>query len=138
MINTATVAAIIFTNHRGIIDWADANAARLLNVSPNYCAGRDLLAAFAQDRLEVLRAVVAAVSGDVVRGEGFIRPRERRPCPVTFKLVMDTGDHRFFQWTFEVAESAMTPLPRRLRLVRNTQYSIRRYLINPALLAWWR
>ena len=118
MNSTATIAATILTNHRGIIDWADANAARLLNVSPNYCAGRDLLTAFAQDRLDVMRAILAAVSGEVVRGEGFIRPRERRPCPVTFKLAMYAGDHRFFQWTFEVDESAMTPLPRRLRLVQ--------------------
>jgi hypothetical protein len=92
------VVATILTTRRGVIDWADSEAAQLLNVSVRSCHGRDLIMAFAQDRLSAIAAMRAAVDGAVMEGEGVIRPQERRPRPVNFTVTLDSADARFLKW----------------------------------------
>jgi hypothetical protein len=69
--------------------------------------------------MDVIRAMDAAASGSVVRGEGFIRPQNRRLCPVVFKVMPDSDADEFLKWVFEVDEKALSPVPRPtyLRLV---------------------
>jgi hypothetical protein len=98
--------ATIFTTRDGVIEWTDAGAPALLNVSARCCLGRNLVAAFAQNRLSVIAAMRDAAAGDVVRGEGIIRPRERKPRPVLFTVTLDPDDQRSLKWVFEVSQSA--------------------------------
>jgi hypothetical protein len=117
------IVATFFTTEDGTIGWADAGGARLLNVSANGCLGRNLVTSFAQDRVDVVQAMHAAISGSVIRGEGFIRPLNRRLCPVVFKVMPDPDTEELLKWVFEVDERALNPLPRPeyLRLVHSTR-----------------
>jgi hypothetical protein len=119
----SVVVATFFTTEDGTIGWADAGGARLLNVSAKGCLGRNLITSFAQDRIDVVQAMHAAISGSVIRGEGFIRPLNRRLCPVLFKVMPDPATEELLKWVFEVDERALNPIPRPeyLRLVPSTR-----------------
>ena len=106
--STSPVIAIFVTTHDGIIDWADENAAQLLNVSVPGCRGRNLITAFGQDRWTAIEAMGSASSGADITGRGVIRPRERKPRSVTFTVQPDGDDDRFLKWVFEVGEPTAT------------------------------
>jgi hypothetical protein len=115
------VTATVFTTRQGIIDSADPNGARLLNLPVKSCHGRDLIAWFARNRIDVMRSMEAAYEGNPVSGQGVIKPTERRPCSVRFELSVDPTDDRFLKWVFEAAERDLIaiPKPRQLRLVKS-------------------
>jgi hypothetical protein len=117
------VVATFFTTEDGTIRWADAGGARLLNLSAKGCLGRNLVTSFAQDRMDVIQAMHAAISGSVVRGEGFIRPLNRRLCPVVFKVMPDPDTEELLKWVFEVDDGALSPIgrPEYLRLVHSAR-----------------
>jgi hypothetical protein len=121
MSTAGNLTATVFTTRQGIIDSADRHGARLLNLSVKSCHGRDLIAWFARDRMDVMRTMEAAYEGHPVSGDGVIKPIERRPCSVRFELSVDPTDDRFLKWVFEAAERDVIaiPKPRQLRLVKS-------------------
>jgi hypothetical protein len=117
MSTAGNLTATVFTTRQGIVHSADSNGARLLNLSAKGCYGRDLIAWFVRDRIDVMRAMKAAYEGNPVSGESVIKPVERRPCSVRFELSVDPTDDRFLKWVFEAAERDL--IPRQLRLVKS-------------------
>jgi hypothetical protein len=85
-----------------VIEWADTAGADLLNCSSTRCRGRNLIVFFTENRLAALEAMAGARAGEVVQGSGIIRPRERRPRPVTFTVAPDPEQEGSLKWVFEV------------------------------------
>jgi PAS domain-containing protein len=93
--------AIIETTVQGIIEWVDEAASQLLNLSHRACRGRELLPWFAGDRHVIAEAIYRAAAGQDVQGETIIRPRDRKPLPVSFHVALivdETG--QYLRWTF--------------------------------------
>lgn len=77
-----TPPATIITDSTGQIISANAAAGRLLNLSARGMKERSLLAFFAPGRERIAAQMQNAVEGQIVQGEGMIRPRDRRPFRV--------------------------------------------------------
>ena len=86
--------AIIETTVQGIIEWIDEDASQLLNISHRACRGRELLPWFAGDRHVIAEAIYRAAAGQDVQGETIIRPRDRKPVPVSFHVAFVGGRDR--------------------------------------------
>lgn len=85
-----------------VIEWADAAAGDLVALLVYQTPRRDLILFFAANRIAAIEAMADARAGEVVHGSGVIRPRERRPRPVTFTVPPDPDRERSMKWVFEV------------------------------------
>jgi hypothetical protein len=82
----------------------DPDGARLLNTSARSCAGRDLLQFFARDRVALLALMGHAADGQVIESEASIRPRDRKPLAVAFRLATDPRIEKSLEWIFTVRD----------------------------------
>jgi len=98
------VTATIITTARGMIEWVDPDGARLLNTSARSCAGRDLLQFFARDRVAFLELLRLVPSGGVIESEASIRPRDRKPLAIAFRLSMDPHAEGSLKWIVTVQD----------------------------------
>jgi hypothetical protein len=85
-----------------VIESVDADGADLLGLTSTGCRGRDLIQFFAKNRASVIEAIQTARTGGIVRGSGLIRPRERKPRPVTFTVGPDPEQESSLKWVFEL------------------------------------
>jgi hypothetical protein len=85
--------AIVRTTVVGEIEWVNDVAATLLGISARTCVGGLLLPFFAGDRHLWSDAIRNAVAGDEICGSAVVRPRDRRPIMVFYRvaLVSDAG-----------------------------------------------
>jgi hypothetical protein len=76
----------VLTDLRGEILEASGSAAAMLSVTAGHLRQRSLLLFFSQDRPEWNRLLGVAARGETLARSGWIRPRDRRPRPVTVEL----------------------------------------------------
>ena len=76
----------VLTDLRGEILEASRSAAAMLSVTSVHLRQRSLLLFFSQDRPEWNRLLRFAARGETLARSGWIRPRDRRPRPVTVEL----------------------------------------------------
>ncbi len=85
------MACIVADRNGGILD-ANHAAGLLLNLGPKRLKGRNLLV-FSKDRVAFADVVErAAVQADALTTSLIFRPRERKPLPVTIRVVPPTPD----------------------------------------------
>ena len=76
----------VLTDVRGAILEASGSAAAMLSITAGHLRQRSLLLFFSADRLEWNRLLGVAARGETLARSGWIRPRDRRPRPVTVQL----------------------------------------------------
>ena len=96
--------AWIVTDDRGVMIEISGPGHRLLNLSARGALGRNLSAFFAADRHHVFGDMARALDGQIAQRQAVLRPRDRRPFPVSVEICREThegGAVPRLRWTLE-------------------------------------
>jgi CheY-like chemotaxis protein len=104
--------AWIVTDDRGVMLEVSGPGHRLLNLSARGALGRSLPAFFDGERHHVFGDLARALDGHVAQREAQMRPRDRRPFPVSYEICREPSTDSAIprlRWTLEPTLTSGTP-----------------------------